>query len=588
MTRRKFTAMLTALACAVSAMPMFTAFSLSSGEMTEYMVVKVSTNADGDVTGLILSECNGTCLSQVTTCGADIAAMLEGEETPEWGDIIRLSAPDAGAEIIPLCMHYGAVPEYENLGNVTEIGTLEYLTVEGYDQTSYGQITRCQLVDGSSNSYFYYPDEDYGIPAPDVTKSTGDLYYLYNGTAVLLADMNETNWEQATRTTSGILIGPGLLKLNLGTYYEHCHFDDTIDDNGRLLNPGDVVEIKYSGEIAESYPAYIIGIESVRRMGTAAELYGYGEYTVTEQTEHYLSITNETEETTKFYYLDDSYSYYNNELLTNAQPGNVLAFMHDKFGRPVLPVEPDDLLSRIEFAVIGVDDAENPQNYIIIESRCPTAVFCMGASDLADYLANGGEPLSYGDIFSIAGTYACTCIWGTNDIMFEKPETIRIEGSVFDKAETAEFTTASSPYDSSFIWLEGAENKYEYPVDFMIDTGLSFGDSDFTQPDGIDWTKPDLGDKITMYVYNGVPMFPKAMERIGDADGNQEINASDAAQMLIIAAENGAGARNAVTFSNDVNQDGVTDAMDAAAVLVYAAARGSGVSLSWSEVNGAA
>ncbi len=575
--------MLTALACAVSAMPVLTVSSLSWEEPTQYMVVEVSTNANGDVNGLTLREPGSAAVYEISNCGADMEAMLEGQETPEWGDIISLSPPYYIAEVIPGCLHYGgAAPEYENLGNITEIGTLEYLTVEGYDQTTDGRITQCQLADENNNSYLYYPDEDYGIPAPDMTESKEGLYYLYNGEVLLWADESTVNCENVPWTATGIVIGPNLIDI---VGHGDCTFDDTIDSSGDPIGAGDVVELKLRGSVAEIYPCQLPAIEHVDRLGTAAELYGYGEYTVTENDGTQLVMTNTAgEEKTYSYWLQTEmgYALYNSDLVIDAKAGDVITFMHSKSGNPILPTNPEELYSRTEFVVIGVDDAEHPEDYIIIESGSPTAVYQLSAGDIAAYLANGGEPLSYGDIFTLAGDYAYTCIWGTNDIMLSYPETIRIEGSVFDKAETAEFAFNSASA-STFVWLDGEEKGYQYPVDFMIGTGLMFN-SDFIQPDGIDWTKPELGDQITMYTYNGVPMFPKSMQRIGDADGDHEVNASDAAEMLIIAAENGAGARNAVTFSNDVNSDGVTDAADAAAVLIYAAARGTGTPIPWEEI----
>ncbi len=579
---KKLFAALTALACALPAVPAFTASALSWEEPTQYMIVNVSTNADGDVTGLILSECNGTCLSQVTTCGADIAAMLEGEETPEWGDIIRLSAPDAGAEIIPLCLHYGAVPEYENLGNVTEIGTLEYLTVEGYDQTSYGQIVQCQLADENNNTYVYCPDEDYGIPAPDMTESKEGLYYMYNGKVMLWAGEVTVDPEEIPWTATGIVIGPNLIDLE---GHGDFIFDDTIDSSGDPIGAGDVVELKMRGGVLDIYPGLLPAIEHIDRLGTAAELYSYGEYIVTENDGTQLVMTNIAgEEKTYFYYLqaEMGYELYNSDLVIGAKAGDSILFMHNKSGNPVVPVEPEELLSRTEFAVIGVDDPEDPQNYIVMETNSPTHVYWLRGHQLEAYLTNGGTPLSYGDIFTLAGNYGCTEIWGTNDIFMDAAETIRIEGSVFDTEETAEFTLNTASSDT-FVWLKGEAKGYEYPVDFMLGTGLT-SQKQFTQPDGIDWTKPDVRDRITMYTYGGVPMFPKSLERLGDADGDNEVNASDAASLLITAAENGAGAGNAVTFSADVDADGTVSAQDAASVLIYAAAKGTGASVTWDTV----
>lgn len=291
---------------------------------------------------------------------------------------------------------------------------------------------------------------------------------------------------------------------------------------------------------------------------------------------------------------DGKKSIYANDFLRSyVQPGSVdmrdlkkgdEVTMYVMNGNPVVPATQDDLYTRDEFVVIGVDDPANPQNYVIIASGNPYSSYFLSAQEVEPYLAAGGTPLSYGDIFTVAGGYWCTCFGGTNDFGFEKAETIRIEGSVFDKAETAEFTAISKPNEDTYVWLEGAEKNYEYPVDFVLDIGLSLGNVDFTQPDGIDWAKPDLGDKVTMYVYNGVPMFPKALARIGDADGDYEINAGDAAEILLAAAESGTGAEVDATSGFDVNADGVVNAADASAVLVYATAQGADAPMDWAEI----
>lgn len=586
---KKIFAALTALACALPAMPVFLASAVSGEELTDYLVTAVRTNVNGSVTGLTLRRVGGAGVCTLSNCGADMSAMLEGRETPEYGDIIGLSAPDFVAEIIPSCLHYTAEnpPEYVNRGNIAEIGTLEYLTVEGYDQTSDGRITKCQLEDKNNEVYLYYPDENYGIPAPDMTENMEGLYYLYKGEVLLWADEVTVDPEKLPWTATGIVIGPNLIDLK---GHGDFRFDDTVDSSGDPISAGDVVELKLRGGVIDMYPGLLPVIEHIDRIGTAAELYGYGEYTVTENDGTQLVMTNIAgEERTYSYYLqaEMGYALYNGELIADAQAGDVITFMHNESGNPILPTNPEDLYTRTEFAVIGVDDAENPETYIIIESSSPTAVYMLHASELQPYLANGGTPLSYGDIFTLAGDYAFTCIWGTNDIMLGQAESIRIEGSVFDKGETAEFTLKTTPPASgaaeAFVWMEHAETCWEYPVDYAVGSCL-MSHHLHVQPDGIDWTKPDLGDKITMYTYNGVPMFPKAMQRIGDADGNGNVNAGDAAELLISSAMHGAGLEQEVTFSTDVDGNGIVDARDAGAVLTYAAAKGTGSPVSWAEI----
>ena len=70
----------------------------------------------------------------------------------------------------------------------------------------------------------------------------------------------------------------------------------------------------------------------------------------------------------------------------------------------------------------------------------------------------------------------------------------------------------------------------------------------------------------------------------GDCNADGEVNAQDAAEQLLLAAEAGTGAEITVTGANDINADGAVNALDAAAVLVYAAAQGSGQTLSWTEI----
>ncbi|MBQ2264187.1 MAG: hypothetical protein II341_02190 [Oscillospiraceae bacterium] len=412
-----------------------------------------------------------------------------------------------------------------------------------------------------------------------------------DGLAVFSANENEVDDWKTPWTVTGIIIGPDLINVS---GEGPCHFDGTMDSDGDRLYPGDVVELKLCGGIAEIYPALLPDIEHIERLGTAGEVYGYAYYTVTENTGTSLSLTTELgEEKIYSYHLQASngFELYNSELVLDAQAGDTIAFMHNWNGNPIIPTDPMYLHSRAEFAVIGVDDPEAPQSYIIIRSDSPTAVYQLRADQLEPYLAYGGTPLSYGDIFTLAGDYAFTCIWGTNDILLSEPESIRIEGSVFDAEETAEFTLLTAPPEKdgaeSFVQIRGAETLYEYPVDFVLGTCL-MSHSLHIQPDGIDWTKPDAGDKVTMYTYKGVPMFPKSMQRIGDVSGDGTVNAADAAELLVNAAENGAGMARAVSFSADVNADSAVNALDAAAVLTYAAAKGSGSPLSWVQVLGTA
>ncbi len=587
MMKQKLFAAVTAFVCALSAMPAFTAVAEAEVSGKDYLILDVRTNENGVIYSLYLREIGTSYLEEISGCGADMEKLLENQDAPEPGDVITLSAPEFTAEVYPGCLHYTEENPAVmiNHGNIEEIGTLESLTIVGYEAYD-GKVTECHLEDENNDMHLYYPDEDYGIPAPDVENSEEILCYMYNGEPVLLAEDTSVDPWDVPWTATGIVIGPELMDVS---GHGVCFFRETVDSVGDTIGAGDVVKLKLRGPVAESFPAILPDIENIDRIGTAAEVYGYEEYTVTENTGTMLTLTDTAGEAENYYYdlqVKRGYELYNSELVINAQAGDVITFMDDENGDPVVPATQDDLFSRDEFVVIGVDDPEQPQNYVIIASGNPYAAYFLSAKEVEPYLAAGGTPLSYGDIFTVAGGYWCTCFGGTNDFGLEKAETIRIEGSVFDKAETAEFTAISKPNESTYVWLQSAEKNYQYPVDFVLGIGLSLGNVDFMQPDGIDWAKPDVGDKVTMYVYQGVPMVPQALARIGDADGNNEINAGDAGEILLAAAASGTGTQVDATTGFDVNDDGVVNAADASAVLVYAAAQGADAPMNWTEIFG--
>lgn len=79
------------------------------------------------------------------------------------------------------------------------------------------------------------------------------------------------------------------------------------------------------------------------------------------------------------------------------------------------------------------------------------------------------------------------------------------------------------------------------------------------------------------------------LEKMGDVVGDTEVNAKDAAAVLVHSAEIGSGNGGSLTDAQkqlaDVNQDGKVDAKDAAQILVYAANRGAGQSYHFQKVS---
>jgi hypothetical protein len=80
-------------------------------------------------------------------------------------------------------------------------------------------------------------------------------------------------------------------------------------------------------------------------------------------------------------------------------------------------------------------------------------------------------------------------------------------------------------------------------------------------------------------IYGGTE--PAELE-LGDINGDNNINANDAAQVLVVAAQIGAGYSDILTDAQkkaaDINGDGKINAEDAAIILQYAAAVGAGYS----------
>ena len=85
----------------------------------------------------------------------------------------------------------------------------------------------------------------------------------------------------------------------------------------------------------------------------------------------------------------------------------------------------------------------------------------------------------------------------------------------------------------------------------------------------------------TLFDGSGKQGLPELSETsLGDLNGDNTVNASDAAQVLIAAAAIGAGQDPGLTESQmsvaDVNGDKTINASDAAVILIYAAAIGAG------------
>ena len=135
----------------------------------------------------------------------------------------------------------------------------------------------------------------------------------------------------------------------------------------------------------------------------------------------------------------------------------------------------------------------------------------------------------------------------------------------------AEFPT----FYTEISQIDTAYGKYEYMLEFGNAIQEKYSDlfASFT-PTVI------VPETNAIAEYSGASIWTSA----GDPNSDGEVNASDAAEMLVSAAQIGTGADVAITSAADVNADGELNAADAAAVLSYAAAKGTGADVSWVDI----
>ena len=175
----------------------------------------------------------------------------------------------------------------------------------------------------------------------------------------------------------------------------------------------------------------------------------------------------------------------------------------------------DETLPVRDFIVIGVDNEENPQNYVVSNLE-GDETFYLPQSMLQNYFVGDVQP-AYGDILTISGDMYCEPLAATTNFGFLEDGAITVEGSVFDNATYAPYIVENVGSISMFFSNEN-DGYSSYRVDYT--------DSYF-QPDGIDWSKVEIGDEVTFLTYNGFPVIPTAISRLGDANGDGDVSIVD-------------------------------------------------------------
>ncbi|MBQ7004403.1 MAG: dockerin type I repeat-containing protein [Oscillospiraceae bacterium] len=315
-----------------------------------------------------------------------------------------------------------------------------------------------------------------------------------------------------------------------------------------IVEEGDLLCIDFSGMIAEVYPGcmHLEETDTVTNLGAAVEIGERKTLTITEENGFCYTMVD-AEGATHYYYDNISNVLKDEEtLLSTAKAGDQVEWIFYE-DAPVMPLSvsacdddtQDETLPVRDFIVIGVDNEENPQNYIVYHPATVNWTICYLTAAQVETFLNEGEPQpAYGDILEISGDLLYTALAGTNMMTFidemAEPVTendgkhgIDVTGNVLANEERETYCIQVSetmkngfslPYETDPE--TGAIKGYHYYRDAFIDHG-------YVQPDGIDLENIGTGDEMTFLMYNGFPVIPTAISRLGDANGDGDVSIVD-------------------------------------------------------------
>ncbi len=271
-----------------------------------------------------------------------------------------------------------------------------------------------------------------------------------------------------------------------------------------IVEEGDLLCIDFSGMIAEVYPGcmHLEETDTVTNLGAAVEIGERKTLTITEENGFCYTMVD-AEGATHYYYDNISNVLKDEEtLLSTAKAGDQVEWIFYE-DAPVMPLSvsacDDDTqeasLSSTDFIVTGVDNEENPQNYIVY-SPALSHSFYLTPHMIAEYFIGDTMP-AYGDVLSIEGDIGMEPLAATTHFTFLSDGAITVKDSVFGGAVYASYTVEGM--NDFTATLSDENGRYYYYIDYT---------DSYLQPDGIDWSKVETGDEVTFLSYGGRPVLP--------------------------------------------------------------------------------
>ncbi len=260
---------------------------------------------------------------------------------------------------------------------------------------------------------------------------------------------------------------------------------------------------------------------------------------------------------------------------------------------------------RAEFSIIGLKIASDCEEIRFDQDGLLSPITSVCDEPVVQQLANGTEfsttlkPYCLGKLTS-AGVYTPNC-FSFNLNADTETNTLQVywmhgigqveaflDGQPSDALHFVEFNVEVAP---------GIEPG-AYHLDF-----ITAEDAKTAEYEKLTYVVSDNGTQMASEYHNIIPTLKGITivvegqdDLLGDAMDDGTVDAGDAAQVLIFAADAGSGSTPSLSadLNNemrlrrqaDVNGDASIDASDAAAILQYAAALGSGQEVTWNEIIG--